>query len=161
MRRLGFLFLLGFAWCLTSCGDSQRVFEANVEFDHRYWLLNDTARFEFTINNPEAPYNFYINVRNDLGYKWSRIFVNYSLEDSTGRMLGNKLVGGHLFDIKTGKPFGQSAIGDIYDHRLEIARYQKLKPGKYTVKLQQFMREDTLRGILAAGFRLERSGVEP
>jgi gliding motility-associated lipoprotein GldH len=161
MRQLLLLVPLLFTLLFASCGDSQRVFEANVEFGNRHWLLHDTARFEFKLAAPEAPYNLYFNVRNDLDYKWSRIFVNYTLQDSTGRVLGKQLVGGHLFDLKTGKPFGQSAIGDIYDHRLEIARYKKLKPGKYTVKLQQFMREDTLRGILAAGFRLERSGVEP
>lgn len=163
MRLSVFVVLVIATLCLCSCGDSQRVYEANVEFGKRYWLLNDTATFEFTLTEPEGQYNLYMNVRNDLSYKWSRLFVNYSLQDSTGRVLDKKLVGGQLFDMKTGEPFGKSAIGDIYDHRIEIARYQKLRAGKYTVKLQQFMRDksDTLRGMLAAGFRLERAGVEP
>jgi gliding motility-associated lipoprotein GldH len=64
----------------------------------------------------------------------------------------------YLFDAKTGKPFGKSGIGDLYDHRfLLLKNYQFKSKGKYRMKFEQFMRTDTLPGILAVGLRVERS----
>jgi len=67
-----------------------------------------------------------------------------------------KLISEYLFDLKTGQPFGASGLGDVYDHRFPFLENYELKPGLYNLKLQQFMREDTLHGILAAGIRVER-----
>jgi gliding motility-associated lipoprotein GldH len=138
---------------LSSC-DNNRVFEDNKDFSKRAWTLNDTVAFEFLVSEPSANYNLLYNVRNTLDYPYSRIFVNYTLEDSTHRVLVTKLVSNYLFDVKTGEPQGNSGLGDIYDHRFPLES-RKLAAGKYFVKLQQFMRTDTLHGVLAAGIRVE------
>jgi gliding motility-associated lipoprotein GldH len=63
-----------------------------------------------------------------------------------------------LFDAKTGKPFGKSGIGDLYDHQfLLLQDYQFITAGKYHLELEQFMRQDTLPGILAVGVRVEKA----
>ena len=62
--------------------------------------------------------------------------------------------------IKTGKPFGTSGLGDIYDHRFELLKdYQFPTRGKYRIKLEQMMRMDTLHGILAVGVRVENNSL--
>ena len=67
-------------------------------------------------------------------------------------------MGEYLFDAKTGKPSGKSGIGDLYDHRfLLLQNYQFPKPGKYKIVLEQFMRMDTLPGIVAIGIRVEKA----
>lgn len=142
---------------LSSC-DTSRVFEDNKDFAKRAWTLSDTVAFEFSIQEPTANYNLLCNIRNSLDYPYSRIFVNYTLEDSTHRVLVTKLVSDYLFDVKTGEPQGNSGIGDIYDHRFPLES-RKLASGKYFVKLQQYMRTDTLQGILAAGVRVEKIGT--
>lgn len=155
MRRL-----LAAVTLMLACAacDSNRVFEENKDFAKRYWLAQDTVQFEFTITEGGVPYNMLYNVRNSLDYRYSRIFVNYSLEDSAHHELASRLVANYLFDAKTGKPFGSSGIGDIYDHRFPLLENRPLAPGKYYVKLQQFVRtdSDTLRGVLAAGIRVEK-----
>jgi gliding motility-associated lipoprotein GldH len=154
--RLASFFILTLV-VFSSC-DNRRVFEENHDFARRMWLATDTARFQFEVPVATANlYNVQFSVRNTRDYKWSNIFVNFVLADSTGQVLSSKLVSNDLFDQKTGKPFGRSGLGDIYDHRFPLLNTYSLKPGKYSVTLQQFMRVDTLYGILAAGVRVERT----
>lgn len=158
MKRLTFILPVLFA--LFSCTDDERLYETNVEFPKHGWTQKDTASFEFTVPVPAEAYNLYCNVRNDLSFPWQRLFVNYTLQDSTGRVIGKDMIIGRISD-KDGTPFGNSAIGDIYDHRFPMVKYQKLQPGKYTVKFQQMNRSDTLGGVLAVGLRVERAVSEP
>lgn len=151
MRRV---FVLISSIALLSC-DSDRVYEENKEFPKRYWALQDTAAFSFDVT-ATATYNLHCNVRNTLDYPFARIFVRYSLSDSTGKVLASDMVSTYLFDLKTGEPYGNSSLGDIYDHRILLKSNQALRPGRYDVKLQQLMRADTLKGVLAAGVRVER-----
>jgi gliding motility-associated lipoprotein GldH len=146
--------LIVIAALLSGC-DTSRVFEDNKDFNKRAWSVSDTVIFEFSITDP-VPYNLLCNVRNSLDYPYSRIFVNYILEDSTHNVLATKLVTNYLFDVKTGEPKGNSGLGDIYDHRFSLLENKELSPGKYFVRLQQYMRTDTLHGVLAAGVRVEK-----
>jgi gliding motility-associated lipoprotein GldH len=144
------------AMLLAACDDA-RVYEENKDFEKRAWLVNDTARFDFEIPVGTNLYNIQCNLRNSVDYKWQRIFINFVLSDSAGHVLSSKLVSNYLFEPKTGKPFGRSGLGDLYDHRFPLLSAYALKPGKYSVSLQQLMRADTLQGILAAGIRVERA----
>ena len=148
--------ILAFAAILSAC-DSNRVYEKNKDFNKRVWLVNDTAHFIFEIPSEGNLYNIQCNLRNSVDYKWQRIFINFVLSDSSGHTLSSKLVSTYLFEPKTGKPYGRSGLGDIYDHRFPLLSAYALKPGRYSVTLQQLMRTDTLQGILAAGVRVERN----
>jgi gliding motility-associated lipoprotein GldH len=154
--RFAVVLIVGAA-LLSGC-DTSRVFEDNKDFTKRAWAVSDTVVFEFNITDPAARYNVLYNVRNSLDYPYSRIFVNYTLEDSTHRVLASKLAGNYLFDAKTGEPQGNSGLGDIYDHRFPLLENRELTAGKYVVRLQQYMRTDTLHGVLAAGIRVEKVG---
>ncbi|MCE2998068.1 MAG: gliding motility lipoprotein GldH [Cyclobacteriaceae bacterium] len=152
MRRSFFFVILVF---LFSC-DSNRVFEDNVEFADRTWKISEPALLEFQIVDASKSYNLYLDIRNSIDYPYSRIFVNYTLRDSAGGELSKKMMAEYLFDQKTGKPNGSSGLGDIYDHQFPIAGNMKFtKPGKYKAHFEQFMRKDTLQGILAVGLRVE------
>jgi gliding motility-associated lipoprotein GldH len=158
MKRVGCILLyvlLTVLW-LTAC-DESRLYEMNHDFPERYWLVNEKPKFEFNIDNTDVRYNLYGNLRNEVAYPFSRIFFTYHLTDSTGLELNKALSTQFLFDKKTGKPFGSSALGDIYDHQfLLMENYQFRRPGKYTVQFEQFMRTDTLEGMLSVGLRVER-----
>lgn len=146
---IAYLFLLG-------C-DSSRVYEDNIEFKDRAWKVAEKPTFEFAISDTVQLYSVYYNVRNSLDYPYARIFITYYLYDSSGQELSKKLVYNDLFDQKTGRPFGSSGIGDLYDHRFQL--FDNLRfgyAGKYSVKLDQFMRQDTLPGVVAVGIRVER-----
>lgn len=141
---------------LAAC-DKQRLYEDNKEFTHQAWVVSDEPSFSFVIEDSVQTYDLSYNLRNSIQYEWDRIFVSYSLTDSTGTVLAKKLVYHDLFD-PTGRPLGESGIGDLYDHQfLLLPGYRFPHRGTYTVRLTQFSRQDTLRGVLAVGFRVARS----
>lgn len=141
---------------LISCDDT-RLYEDNREFGDRTWKVTEEPRFEFTIADTTLQYNLYYNVRNSLTYPYARIFITCHLYDSTGKELSKKLMNNDLFDQKTGRPLGESGLGDLYDHQFPVLKLHHFStPGKYSVKLDQFMRQDTLQGVIAVGIRLEK-----
>lgn len=152
---ISYLVLLALTIILISC-ETNRIYETNHDFEDRTWKINEAQEFEFRIDDPEKKYNLYYNVRNSLDYPYSRIFVTYHLQDSLGNELQSKLDTQDLFDQKTGVPFGSSSLGDIYDHRFLLLKDYEFKlPGKYKLKLEQYTRQDTLKGVLAIGVRVE------
>jgi len=141
---------------LNGC-DSNRVFEKNVEFNDRTWKIAAPANFEFQIKDASKKYNLLLDVRNSIEYPYARLFVNYDLK-SDSASLSKELISVYLFDQKTGKPFGESGIGDIYDHQFPILNNHVFKKaGNYQMSFQQFMRQDTIPGILAIGLRVEEA----
>ena len=155
MRKswMTFVFIAG----LFSC-DENRVYDTNQDLEGRQWLVTDKPVFEFSISDPTVNYSIYCNIRNAVSYPYSRLFVNYELMDSAGNGLQKSLVSAFLFDQKTGKPFGESGLGDLYDQRIPlIENYTFKNPGKYKVRLEQYMRTDTLQGIVAIGVRVEKT----
>ena len=155
MRAVHALLIAGL---LLSACDDNRVYEQISDFDNRQWISAEKPQFEFFINDISKRYNLYTDIRNSVSYPYSRFFFTYYLQDSTGSDLQKQLVTEFLFDAKTGKPFGKSGIGDLYDHRfLLLENYQFPNTGKYRVVFEQFMRMDTLPGIMSVGLRVERA----
>jgi len=147
--------LLAISSLLFSC-DSDRLYEKNINLEQRYWRVDEPMIFDFKIEDSSQPYAIYYNVRNSLEYPYARLFIQYSLADSTGLQIEKKLNAQFLFDQKTGKPLGQSGIGDVFDHQFLLIEKQVFNyPGKYQLKIEQFNRQDTLQGILAVGARVE------
>ena len=142
---------------LTACDDT-RVYEQITDFEKRQWVITEKPQFEFVIDDINEKYNLYGDVRNSVSYPYSRFFFTYYLQDTTGLEIQKNLMTEFLFDAKTGKPFGKSGIGDLYDHRfLLLKNYQFKNKGKYRIVFEQFMRMDTLPGILAVGLRVEKN----
>lgn len=157
MKAFITIFLMGL---LFSC-DSNRLHEQNITLEKRYWRADDPVIIEFKIEDTSKPYNIYYNVRNSLEYPYARLFIQYTLSDSTGLQIDKKLNAQYLFDQKTGKPFGQSGIGDVFEHQFLLIEKQSFTyPGKYQLRLEQFNRQDTLRGVLAVGARIETYTTE-
>jgi gliding motility-associated lipoprotein GldH len=92
---------------LAGC-DESRVYEKNVDFDQRAWIVQEKPVFDFDIQDTTHAYNLYCNVRNSVSYPYSRIFISYSIKDSVGAELSKQLVSSFLFDQKTGA---------VYAHR--------------------------------------------
>ena len=155
MRSFFGLMIIGILF--ISC-DDQRVYERNIDFDSRLWPVDEKPEFEFDIADSIQSYNLYCNVRNSLDYPFARIFITYSLKDSAGVVLQKDLVRQLLFDEKTGEPFGESGLGDLYDHRIALRQGHRFPySGKYRISFEQFMRTDSLAGILAVGLRIEKA----
>jgi gliding motility-associated lipoprotein GldH len=151
-----FLIVVGFAFALASC-DSNRVYETNKDFDDGFWPMKDTARFVFTIDDTTQTFHVKINVRNTLDYETARLFMNYSMHDSSGNVMRRQLQEFFLFDRKTGEPFGKSGLGDVYQHAFTTEPNIKFPyRGKYEVRLNHMMRVDSLQEVMSVGVRVEK-----
>jgi gliding motility-associated lipoprotein GldH len=142
---------------LLGCGDENRIYDQYHDFDDRVWMVTDTPRFDFVVDDNSIEYTLTGHIRNTVGYPWSRIFVHYDLQDSSGNILKESLLTHYLFDAKSGKPHGATGIGDIFDHEVPLLdNYKFPYAGKYSLKFQQRMRVDTVEGMLAVGLRVEK-----
>ncbi len=152
MRAIVFaLTILLFVGC-----DSNKIYDNIVEFDDRAWKVAQPAEFEFVVSDTAEHYDISCTLRNSLDYPFARIFIHYALTDSAGREISKQMISNFLFDQKTGEPNGASGLGDVYDHELPLLKnYSFPYSGKYKVRLEQMMRQDTLRGVLATGLLVQ------
>lgn len=145
-----------FIFIVIGC-DNKRVFEDKKDFPEKYWVFNNPADFEFEIDDTEQAYNLLFNIRNTAKYQYQNIYLQYYLEDSTGRLLSSELKNILLFNAKTGVPLGKG-LGDILDiEKTFLEKYTFENPGKYKLRIDQFMRQDSLPEILSVGLRVERA----
>ena len=156
MKQFAVWLLAGILLLSLGC-DDKRVYEDKKDFPEKYWVFNNPADFEFEIDNSEQAYNLLFSVRNTSKYQYQNIYLQYYLEDSTGRLLSSELKNILLFNTKTGVPLGQG-LGDIFDiERTFLENYTFENVGKYRLRIDQFMRQDSLPEILSVGLRVERA----
>ena len=150
-------FLLVIVLIVTWACSNDRIYEKNVDFPNRIWPADSIAIFEFRIPDPSVPYDIYYNIRNTLSYPFQNIYITYYLEDSLGNVIKTELVNRDLFYPKTGEPKGEG-LGDLYSHQfLIIPDYDFEHQGLYKLRLQQYMRLDSLPEVVSLGLKVKKS----
>lgn len=141
---------------LSACNGNS-IYEENHDFPAHGWESSAVPTFDFEIKETDAVYNVYYNIRNGHNYAFQNIYINYSLEDTVGNLISKDLHNMTLFDPRSGKSQG-SGIGDMQDHQLlALENIQFDTTGIYRMKLQQYMRRDTLKDIYAVGIKVEKA----
>jgi gliding motility-associated lipoprotein GldH len=142
---------------MSAC-DPARVYEKNIDLPGKVWAVDQPLTFDFQIDEADVPYHLYYNVRHSRSYPYSRIFVTYYLGDTLGQISQSKLVYDQLFHPKSGRPLGESSVGDAYFNQfLFLENYTFAAPGTYRVTLEQFNRLDELPEVLSIGLRVEKA----
>ncbi|WKN43881.1 gliding motility lipoprotein GldH [Tunicatimonas pelagia] len=140
--------------------DDNRLYEENINFDRKVWAADSLPIFRFQVDEPEQTYNIYWNVRNTVAYPFRNLYLTYYLEDTLGHTLKTDLYEMNLFEPRTGEPYG-NGLGDIFSHQiLALPNYKFDTAGMYQIRLQQYMRRDTLPEILSVGVRIERAEAD-
>lgn len=144
---------------LAACSND-RIFEENIDFNNRIWQADSLAQFKFRINDSIAEYNLYFNIRNTIDYPFHNIYIQYNLQDSTGNILLEELVNKNLFAEKTGEPLGDG-LGDIFSHQFPLVTgYEFPHAGLYQLNIQQYMRMDSLSGVVSLGARVTKASED-
>lgn len=152
IKRLAALTVLLFLF--SSC-DSNRVFEADRDFENEVWQMDTIPVFTFEIEDL-SPKNLVIKLRTDLTYPYQNCYVNYKLKDLEGNIISSDLLSLQLFDDKTGKPQGSG--NSLYQFKEAIlSNYTFPSTGEYRIELAQYMRTSQLNGTYSAGIRVEDS----
>lgn len=142
--------------CLLTACDPNRVFEENTDFPNYSWDVQQKPAFTFAIEDTTALYDVYFNVRHASAYGFYNLYVKHTLTGPAGQVGQPQLHQMLLLDPKTGEPKG-SGTGDIYDMQLLALPNQRfVKPGNYTLTLEQYMRQAQLPGLMAMGVRVAK-----
>ena len=156
-RKIIFFMFSIFLLCvgLLSC-DSSKVYDTMQDMDSTAWNDKKELIFPITIKDASVAYRIYYTVRYDTNYPFYNLYINRALEDSAGKPLSKRLQGMDLFKADTGMPLG-SGMGSKKDYLiLSEDNYKFPYAGKYTVKLKQYMRQESIQGINAVGLRIDK-----
>lgn len=148
----GFLMIILLAGC-----DTNAVYKQYADIEAGKWYIKNAPSFTFEITDTTTAYNIYYTLRNTLSYGYYNLYLTRYLRDSSGKELESRLDELILMDPKTGKPNGDG-LGDLFDHKFLMKRnYHFPKPGKYTLQIRQYMRQDPLLHIQSVGITVEKA----
>ncbi|GAB3565081.1 hypothetical protein GCM10027578_11780 [Spirosoma luteolum] len=155
MKQVGLVLSL-LVWLAVGC-DTNVVYKEYTDIEDGKWPVSYAPSFTFDITDASIPYNLYYNLRNSLSYGYYNLYLTRYLRDSQGREIESRLDELILMDPRTGKPNGEG-LGDLFDHQFLIKRnYRFPKPGRYTMQIRQYMRQDPLLNVLSVGITVERA----
>lgn len=146
-----YLIIALFFFCLTSCSNDA-YYEENITISGRTWGYNVIPYFDVNIDDKDAKYNVYINLRHSGEYDYANIFVllhekGPALNDTSYR----KEI--QLAELD-GRWLGRSA-GSLYEVQY-LAKEDFVFPdtGIYRFAIEQNMREDPLLDIEDVGIKI-------
>ncbi len=136
--------------------DRSRVFEAYKKLPKTGWHKDSLLTFPVQIDNTVQTNNLYINVRNDIKYKYSNLWLFIKIEEP------GKTAVADTFEVVLANPAGKwlgDGFGGIKTKQVLYKRNVYFpKAGEYKVTIQHGMRNKVLKGITDIGFRVEKTG---
>ena len=142
---------------LFSCTDEAIVTEAKIDTPETNWTQTSKMDFPFEITDASASYKLFYQIRYNNDYPYYNLWLNRILLDENGNMISKKLQGMDLFHASSGEPYG-AGFGNFFDYKILSDSMQRFpKAGKYTIRLEQTMRKDTLAGIGSVGVEIVKN----
>ena len=145
------LLLLVFASC-----DNSRVYEKFKPVPKSGWNKDSLVVFSIPVSDTLHNHNLYIDVRNDITYSYSNLWLFVEVEQPGGKSLKD------TFELSLADPTGKWLGNGWGGKKTRQVIYRRDVyfpiPGTYIIKLQQGMRESNLKGISDVGIRVEEAG---
>jgi gliding motility-associated lipoprotein GldH len=137
----------------SSCEDGH-VYEKYKKIPNYNWNYNESIPFEFSIDDTNALYNIYLNIRNAGIYPYSNIWIVATRQDATGQITKKR------YEFILANPDGSwtgNGLGDIIDNRYILEERVKLRhTGEYRYSFHHEMRTDNLPAIMDVGLEVEK-----
>lgn len=141
------------ALAFAGCSDSDAVIDNNTAIPNKVWAYNNRVGYNFKIEDANALYNFYINLRVTGNYKYSNMFVLV-----TDPVKKNSVA---RYELKLARPDGQwlgKGSGNLYSFRIPFkSGYKFPSAGAYYIRVEQNMRDNPLHEVSDVGFRIEKA----
>lgn len=157
MRAFKLFYLLPFillSFVNSGCSDPSAVMDKSTQIDNRNWSYVNVVKYDIKIDNPDIPYNIYLNLRVTGDYKYSNLFILYhrsgpGLKPQTTR-IEFKLAG------EDGEWFGTGS-GNLYSYQVPfVTNYKFPAKGIYHFAIEQNMRDNPLHEVSDVGLRVEK-----
>ncbi len=151
-----FLSLAFLSTVFFSC-NSNTIFNQNVALPSEGWYKNNAVGFNVNISDTLETYEFGLNIRNSINYRYSNLYVFLITEFPNGNISRDTIELNLANDA--GKWLGKG-WGDIKESNivLKTGLAFPLK-GNYRFLVQQAMRVDTLVGINDVGLSIIKVGT--
>jgi gliding motility-associated lipoprotein GldH len=147
------LFICSIALLGSSC-INDRFFEENREITNGSWAAHNNVSFSVVIEDTTVWYDFYLNLRNDVNYPYSNLFLFLKTTFPDRQVAMDTIE--CLLAGYDGKWLG-SGMGSVrYNSFLFQKGVRFHKAGSYTFDIEQAMRVDPLKGIRDIGIRIEK-----
>lgn len=138
---------------LSACNENL-VYEQNIKIEDATWQREQAAQFSFFIEENQRAYDIYLNFRHSPKYPYSNLYLfirtlnpNQQFAQDTVQM---------LLASQKGKWLGKG-IGDLYDYQFKFKERVILPDtGKYTIEIEQAMRQASLPYVTDIGVRVEK-----
>jgi gliding motility-associated lipoprotein GldH len=149
------LWVIGLISLLSSSCQSDAVFDQTESLAATGgWVQKKHIDFPFEIQDTLQSYDLRVAIRQSNDYPFYNLYFNCRVLDAQQGILKKGFAEAMLYDPKSGKPKG-GGVGDMYSHSYTIFKGLKFRrPGKYHVDLEQYMRTDTLTGVVSIGASL-------
>jgi gliding motility-associated lipoprotein GldH len=138
---------------IISC-DRNRIFEDYQKIPQAGWNKDSLVTFNVPISDTLVTNNLYINVRNDIKYNYSNLWLFVEIVQPGDIALSD------TFEMSLADPSGKwlgEGFGGIKTRQVIYKRNVYFPvSGEYRINIQQGMREDLLKGITDVGFRVEK-----
>ncbi|MEZ5104603.1 MAG: gliding motility lipoprotein GldH [Draconibacterium sp.] len=150
---LQFIFLVTILIVFIAC-DKNLVFDKYQPIPKSGWDNDSLLVFDIPVADTIQNHNLFINVRNDIRYKYSNLWLFIDIIQPGGTTLTD------TFEIKLAAPSGKwlgKGFGGVKTCET-IYKKNIFFPvsGDYKIEIQQGMRENVLKGITDIGVKLEK-----
>ena len=151
-----FLCLVPCAFLFSSCSTVD-LYEQTVSIPGHKWQGSYKPEFKFEIKDNSIPYNVFFVIRHTEKYNYNNIFINLSSKEP-----GKDSTVTQRLDVALAtneKGWLGTGMDDIYEQRMKLSPEAGTyfpKPGIYTFKLEQIMRDQPLEHVMNAGIRIEK-----
>ncbi len=146
-------FILCILFFTISC-EYNTLYEQNKAIANRSWTYQDIPEFPVHIDDKNAKYDVFINLRHGSGYDFSNIFV---LLHQKGQQLADTAYRKEIpLAQLDGRWLGKSA-GTLYEVQyLAHTNFVFPDTGLYTFAIEQNMRQNPLMDIYDVGIKIEK-----
>ena len=146
--------IIGLLLVILSACDANRVFDEYQPIFEESWHKDSSLVFTIPITDTIQNHNLYLNVRNDINYGFSNLWLFIDIEQPNG------IARRDTFEMALANPSGKwlgEGFGG-YKTRQSIYRRNVFFPnsGDYKISIQQGMRPTQLEGISDVGLRVEK-----
>jgi gliding motility-associated lipoprotein GldH len=146
---------------LAGCSDGL-VFQADTPIPGGAWSSAYKPEFAFDISDTVSKHDVFIDVRHTGEYPYSNLFLYIDLGGPGGRTARDTVE--CILADPTGRWLGRGT-GFIFADRKQARVLYKLgnrfpAPGRYTIRLEQAMRQDPLPAVLDVGISVQRSAQQ-
>lgn len=139
---------------LGSCNDPHTVVDTNTAIPGYNWSYVNKVKYDCKIDDENASYNLYLNLRVTDNYKYSNLFILIS-ESSPGNKA--RLT---RYEVKLATRDGEwlgKGSGNLYSYQVPFkTNYKFAAKGNYHFELEQNMRDNPLHEVSDVGLRIEK-----